>query len=75
MSSRCLDTEQANMRAELPCLGTVSDKYRLGDLRESLPAAPYKCLLSVAAGAPGSRMPLGQGLAGVALPILELQAV
>src|SRR5215467_13557397 len=30
MSSRCLDTEQASMHAELPCLGSVSDEYRLG---------------------------------------------
>ena len=38
-------------------------------LREPLAAAPYECLLSVAADAPGSRIPLGQGPAGVALPI------
>ena len=59
MSSRILDTEQANMRAELSCLGTVSDEYRLGIvLREPLPS-PYERLLSVAADARGSRMPLG----------------
>lgn len=38
-----------------------------------LATAPNECLLSVAADAQGSRMPLGQGLAGVALPILGLQ--
>jgi hypothetical protein len=42
-----------------------------GVLREPLAAAPNECLLSVAADAPGSRMPLGQGPAGVALPMLE----
>jgi hypothetical protein len=42
------------------------------DIRRSARAPgcrPYECLLSVAADAPGSRMPLGQGPAGVALPI------
>src|SRR5258706_4002308 len=47
----------------------------LGVLREPLTAAPYECLLSVAADAPGSRMPSGQGLAGMVLPMLELQAI
>ena len=44
MSSRCLDTEQANMRAELPCLGTVSDEYRLGVSRDLVARRPTKSL-------------------------------
>jgi len=43
--------------------------------REPLAAAPYERLLSVAADSPGSRMPLGQGPAGVALPIHRLRDV
>jgi hypothetical protein len=38
-------------------------------MREALAAAPYECLLSVAADAPGSRMPSGQGPAGMVLPM------
>src|SRR5215469_12407357 len=38
-------------------------------------AATYECLLSAAAEAPGSPMPLGQGPAGVAFPIGGLRDV
>ena len=51
------------------------DNHRSIVLREPLPAASYECSLSVATDAPGSRMPSGQGPAGVVLPILELQDV